>query len=138
MTSWTGPSNTNGAGHITEGRYDMAAHEVPEDQGVTSDEALQHFDYHQELARTLTFRDLLIYGMVFMVPIAPMGIYGFVSSESFGMVPTVYLIGIIAMFFTALSYRHLSREFTIAGSVYSYVQRGLNAHIGFLCGWMIF
>ena len=93
--------------------------------------------YRQELRRSLGFRDLLIYGMVFMVPIAPMGIYGFVDSESFGMVPTVYLIGIIAMVFTALSYRAMSREFTIAGSVYSYVQRGLNPHIGFVCGWMI-
>ncbi len=95
------------------------------------------FGYQQELRRTLGFRDLLVYGMVFMVPIAPMGIYGFVAQESFGMVPTVYLIGIIAMVFTALSYRAMSREFTIAGSVYSYVQRGLNPHIGFICGWMI-
>lgn len=93
--------------------------------------------YRQELRRALGFRDLLIYGMVFMVPIAPMGIYGFVSSESFGMVPLVYLIGIIAMVFTALSYRQMSRRFPIAGSVYSYVQRGLNPYLGFVFGWMI-
>jgi amino acid transporter len=47
------------------------------------------------------------------------------------------MIGIVAMFFTALSYRWMSQEFPITGSVYSYVQRGLNAHIGFLAGWMI-
>jgi amino acid transporter len=110
---------------------------APDDSPVDQQEAAEHFGYHQELKRTLRFRDLLIYGMVFMVPIAPMGIYGFVAQSSSGMVPTVYLIGIVAMFFTALSYRHMSREFTIAGSVYSYVQRGFNPHIGFLCGWMI-
>src|SRR5215210_4592391 len=93
--------------------------------------------YRQELNRALHFRHLLAYGMVFMVPIAPMGIYGFVVGPASGMVPLVYLIGIAAMFFTALSYRWMSQEFPIAGSVYSYVQRGLNAHVGFLAGWMI-
>jgi amino acid transporter len=93
--------------------------------------------YNQELRRVLTFKDLLIYGMVFMVPIAPMGVYGIVSNQSFGMVPLVYLVGIIAMVFTALSYSKMSKEFPIAGSVYSYVQRGLNPHVGFLTGWMI-
>lgn len=93
--------------------------------------------YKQELHRALTFKDLLIYGMVFMVPIAPMGVYGFVSNASFGMVPLVYLVGIIAMVFTALSYSQMSREFPLAGSVYTYVQRGINPHIGFLAGWMI-
>lgn len=93
--------------------------------------------YQQELNRVLTFKDLLIYGMIFMVPIAPMGVYGIVSKQSFGMVPLVYLVGIIAMVFTALSYSKMSREFPIAGSVYAYVQRGLNPHIGFLAGWMI-
>ena len=31
----------------------------------------------------------------------------------------------------------MSREFPLAGSVYSYVQRGLNSRAGFLAGWMI-
>jgi amino acid transporter len=93
--------------------------------------------YKQELNRVLTFKDLLIYGMVFMVPIAPMGVYGYVSNSSFGMVPLVYLVGIFAMVFTAFSYSRMSREFPVAGSVYSYVQRGFNPHVGFLAGWMI-
>lgn len=93
--------------------------------------------HRQELKRTLSFRHLLAYGMVFVIPIAPMGLYGFVSRESFGMVPLVFLVGIVAMLFTALSYRWMSQEFPVAGSVYSYVQRGLNSHIGFLAGWMI-
>jgi amino acid transporter len=93
--------------------------------------------YRQELNRALHFRHLLVYGMVFMVPIAPMGIYGFVVGPASGMVPLVYLIGVAAMFFTAFSYRWMSQEFPMAGSVYSYVQRGLNAHVGFLAGWMI-
>ena len=31
----------------------------------------------------------------------------------------------------------MSKKFPIAGSVYSYVQRGLNPHAGFISGWMI-
>lgn len=100
-------------------------------------EDLNHSSNAPHLRRVLTFKDLLVYGMVFMVPIAPMSVYGIVSQQSFGMVPLVYLVGIIAMVFTALSYSKMSREFPVAGSVYSYVQRGLNPHIGFLSGWMI-
>ncbi|MGH8191056.1 MAG: APC family permease [Rhodanobacteraceae bacterium] len=93
--------------------------------------------YRQELERTLELRHLVVYGMIFMVPIAPWAVYGFVSRASFGMVPLVYLVGIVAMLFTALSYKQLSGAFPVAGSVYSYVQRGLNPYVGFIAGWMI-
>jgi amino acid transporter len=94
-------------------------------------------NYRQELNRTLGLRHLLVYGMIFMVPIAPMAVYGFVARESYGMVPLVYLVGIVAMLFTALSYKQLSSVFPIAGSVYSYVQHGWHPYLGFLAGWMI-
>ncbi len=93
--------------------------------------------YRQELERSLSLRHLLVYGMVFLVPVAPMAVFGFVSRDSFGMVPLVYLVGVIAMLFTALSYKQLSREFPFAGSVYSYVRRGLHPYVGFVAGWMI-
>lgn len=93
--------------------------------------------YRQELDRRLGLGHLMVFGLIFMVPIAPMSVYGFVAKQSYGMVPLVYLVGIVAMLFTALSYRQLSREFPIAGSVYSYVQRGLHPYLGFVAGWMI-
>lgn len=43
--------------------------------------------YRQELKRTLTLRDLVVYGMVLMVPISPFGVFGFVSKDAGGMVP---------------------------------------------------
>lgn len=89
------------------------------------------------LRRALGLRHLLVYGMIFMVPVAPMAVYGFVAQQSFGMVPLVYLVGIVAMLFTALSYRQLSRVFPAAGSVYAYVQQGWHPYLGFLAGWMI-
>ena len=75
--------------------------------------------------------------MLFMVVIAPMSIYGYISKDSHMMTPFVYFVGICAMFFTALSYMKMSSRFPIAGSVYAYVQRGLNHHVGFIAGWLI-
>ncbi|MFA6808527.1 MAG: APC family permease, partial [Eubacteriales bacterium] len=98
---------------------------------------LEDFGYKQELKRALTFKDLLFYGMIFMVPIAPMGIYGYVTDVSNGMAPLAYIIGIIAMIFTALSYSRMSQAFPIAGSVYSYASRGINPYVGFFAGWAL-
>ena len=93
--------------------------------------------YTQQLDRRLGLQHLLVYGMVFIVPIAPVAVYGFVAHASEGMVPLVYLVGMIAMFFTAMSYRQLSAEFPFAGSVYAYVRRGMSPFLGFIAGWMI-
>ena len=98
---------------------------------------LQHFGYRQELRRSLTFGDLLVYGLIFMVPIAPFGIFGSVFSASGGMVALAYVVGGVAMAFTALSYAQMSRAFPVAGSVYSYAGRGLHPTAGFLAGWLI-
>ncbi|RYZ28093.1 MAG: amino acid permease, partial [Propionibacteriaceae bacterium] len=39
---------------------------------------LAEFGYKQELNRTLSTTDLIVYGLVFMVPIAPWAIFGVV------------------------------------------------------------
>lgn len=89
------------------------------------------------LKRILSYKDLVIYGLVFMVVIAPMSIFGFVSKSSHGMAPLVYVVGVICIIFTALSYRKMSRRFHMAGSIYTYVNKATNPHIGFLAGWLI-
>jgi amino acid transporter len=98
---------------------------------------LEDFGYRQELKRTLSVWDLIVYGMVFMVPIAPFGVFGLVSKEAHGMVPLAYFVGLVGMFFTALSYASMARAFPMAGSVYSFVGRGLNETAGFFAGWLI-
>src|SRR5699024_5779138 len=99
--------------------------------------SLSQFGYKQELQRSLSFKDLLIYGLIFMVPIAPFGIYGEVMLESQGMVALAYLIRMVGMIFTALSYARMSEAFPMAGSVYSYAGRGINPYVGFIAGWAI-
>jgi amino acid transporter len=98
---------------------------------------IEAFGYHQELKRSLTFTDLLVYGLVFMVPIAPFGIFGSVFSGSGGMIALAYAVGGLAMAFTAASYSQMSRAFPMAGSVYTYAGRGIAQPVGFLAGWMI-
>jgi amino acid transporter len=103
----------------------------------TAPESIERYGYKQELHRSLSFADLLVYGLVFMVPIAPFGIFGGVFQGSGGMVALAYAIGMVAMMFTALSYAQMSQAFPMAGSVYTYAGRGIAAPVGFLSGWMI-
>ena len=98
---------------------------------------LEDFGYRQELKRSLTFVDLVVYGLIFMVPIAPFGIFGLVYAGSGGMVALAYAIGMVAMMFTALSYAQMARAFPMAGSVYTYAGRGIAPPVGFLAGWVI-
>jgi amino acid transporter len=99
--------------------------------------SLEQFGYEDQLDRALTLTDLVVYGMIFMVPIAPFAVFGFAWQDAEGMVALTYLIGMVGMLFTALSYAAMSQAFPLAGSVYAYVQRGLHESAGFLAGWLI-
>ncbi|HEV7652693.1 MAG TPA: APC family permease [Actinophytocola sp.] len=98
---------------------------------------VEQFGYRQELKRSLSFWDLLIYGLIFMVPIAPFGIFGSVFNAAGGMVVLAYAVGAVGMLFTALSYAQMSRAFPLAGSVYAYAGRGIAPPFGFIAGWQI-
>jgi amino acid transporter len=98
---------------------------------------LESFGYEQELNRSVSTLDLLVYGLVFMVPIAPWAIFGTVYNSASGMVPLVYVIGLVAMIFTALAYAQMAKSFPLAGSVFSYVGRGIHPSVGFFAGWAI-
>jgi len=109
----------------------------PSAQELSSQEQLESYGYKQELKRSVSTLDLLIYGLIFMVPIAPWAIFGTVYNASSGMVPLVYLIGLVAMIFTALAYAQMAKSIPLAGSVFSYVGRGINPTFGFFAGWAI-
>src|SRR5262249_35128123 len=98
---------------------------------------VEAFGYRQELKRVLRLRDLVVYGLVFISPIAPFGVFGFVFNASQGMAPLVYIVGLAAMLFTALSYVAMADAFPVAGSVYAYAGRGIGESAGFLAGWAI-
>ena len=87
------------------------------------------------LHRALTLRDLIVYGIVLVQPVAPMGIFGVVSVEARGHVVTTILIGMGAMLLTAISYGRMARVYPSAGSAFTYVGRELNPALGYVTGW---
>jgi amino acid transporter len=98
---------------------------------------LEQYGYEEQLHRGLTTRDLVVYGLMFIPPIAPYALFGIVWQSAKGMVPLAYLVGLFGMLFTAMSYATMSRAIPLAGSVYTYTQRGLHEIAGFFAGWLI-
>jgi len=90
------------------------------------------------LRRDLTLWDLIFYGIVLIMPIAPVPMFGVAQVLSQGHFVTTILIAMIAMMLTAVSYGRMAAIYPTAGSAYTYVGRGLNPHLGFLTGWAMF
>ncbi|MEV8318234.1 APC family permease [Streptomyces sp. NPDC059900] len=88
------------------------------------------------LRRSLGFRDLVVYGLLFIAPMAPVGVFGTLDAKSHGAVALVYIIATIAMAFTAFSYAQMVKVAPRAGSVFAYARVGLGNGPGFIAGWM--
>ncbi|MFC8565857.1 APC family permease [Streptomyces sp. NPDC057245] len=89
-----------------------------------------------QLRRSLGFRDLVVYGLLFIAPMAPVGVFGTLDAKSHGAVALVYVVATIAMAFTAFSYAQMVRVVPQAGSVFAYARTGLGNGAGFVAGWM--
>jgi amino acid transporter len=98
----------------------------------TSAEAPPH------LKRVLTLWDLILYGIVLIMPIAPVPLFGVVQKLSDGHAVTTILLSMLAMLLTAFSYGRMAAVYPSAGSAYTFVGYGLNPHLGFLAGWAMF
>ncbi|MER5551603.1 APC family permease [Streptomyces sp. NPDC002793] len=89
-----------------------------------------------KLRRTLGFRDLVVYGLLFIAPMAPVGVFGTLDAKSGGAVALVYLVATVVMAFTAFSYAQMVHVAPLAGSVFAYARKGLGEGPGFIAGWM--
>jgi amino acid transporter len=87
------------------------------------------------LKRVLSLRDLVLFGLAFVGPTAPYSMYGIATVRSGGHLPLVYLIAMVAMSLTAVSYGRMARAYPQAGSTYVYASRALHPLAGFLAGW---
>jgi amino acid transporter len=103
----------------------------------SSQQRLESLGYRQELSRTMSLTDVVVFGLIYMVPLAPIQVFGFIYNFSSGMVAAVYIVAAIAMYFSAVSYCEMAKEFPVAGSVYSYVRFGAGEFLGFMSGWAI-
>ncbi|MFL6517446.1 MAG: APC family permease [Bacillus sp. (in: firmicutes)] len=78
---------------------------------------------------------MVIMGLAYMTPMVVFDTFGIVSGITKGHVPTAYIVALIGMLFTAASYGKLVKVFPQAGSAYTYTQKAMNRHLGFLVGW---
>lgn len=98
--------------------------------------AVPRADEHHRLRRSLGFRDLVVYGLLFIAPMAPVGVFGTLDARSHGAVALVYVVATVAMAFTAFSYAQMVRVVPQAGSVFAYARVALGKEAGFVAGWM--
>ncbi|KMO82137.1 Putrescine importer PuuP [Mycolicibacterium chubuense] len=89
------------------------------------------------LKRALGLPSLVLFGLVYMVPLTVFTTYGIVTETSGGRLPLAYIVTLITMVFTALSYARMSAAIPVAGSAYTYTQRTFGAPVGFLAGWSL-
>ena len=85
----------------------------------------------------LTVMDMVVYGLIYMVPIAPMAIYGGVFQSSHGMPALAYIIGFAAVLFSVFSFGNMIRRFPSSGSIFTYASHIMGPRMGFLTGWLM-
>jgi len=91
-----------------------------------------------KLLRVLSLRDIVIYGIILIQPVAALPLFGHANDISKGHAATTILIAMVAMIFTAISYGKMANRFPSAGSAYTYVGKGLHPYLGFVSGWSMF
>ena len=91
-----------------------------------------------KLLRVLSLRDLVIYGIILIQPVAALPLFGHANNISKGHAVTTILIAMVAMIFTAISYGKMANRYPAAGSAYTYVGKGIHPYLGFIAGWSMF
>lgn len=90
------------------------------------------------LKRVLGLWDLIYYGIILTSPIAAVPLFGEAQVLSRGHTVATMLLAMVAMSVTAISFGRMAHVYPSTGSVYTYVSRGLNPHLGFAVGWAMF
>ncbi|WP_197379585.1 APC family permease [Mycolicibacterium mengxianglii] len=94
-------------------------------------------DQEGQLRRVLGVPSLVLFGLVYMVPLTVFTTYGIVTDTSGGRLSVAYLVTLAAMVFTARSYARMASAYPVAGSAYTYSQKTFGAPVGFLTGWSL-
>ena len=90
------------------------------------------------LKRVLSLWDLIYYGVILTSPIAAVPLFGEAQVLSHGHTVLTLLLAMVAMSVTAVSFGRMAHVYPSSGSVYTYISRGLNPHLGFVVGWAMF
>lgn len=90
------------------------------------------------LKRVLGLWDLVYYGVILTSPIAAVPLFGEGQVLSHGHTVATLLVAMVAMSVTAVSFGRMASVYPSSGSVYTYISRELNSHVGFVVGWAMF
>ncbi len=88
-----------------------------------------------QLRKTLTLVQVVMMGLAYLQPMTIFDTFGIVSGLTDGHVATAYIFALVAVLFTAVSYGKLVKRFPSAGSAYTYAQKAISPHVGFMVGW---
>ncbi|CAM3784296.1 Putrescine importer PuuP [Pseudomonas reidholzensis] len=88
-----------------------------------------------QMRKSLRLWHVVIIGLAYLTPMTVFDTFGIVSGITAGHVPSAYILALLGVLFTAISYGTLVRRFPQSGSAYTYTQRAINPHVGFLVGW---
>lgn len=89
-----------------------------------------------KLKRTLGMWPMVVLGLGYLQPAVVFDTFGVALRDTKGHVPTAYLLALVAMMFTAVGYGKMVRAYSLSGSSYSYTQKTIGPHVGFMVGWL--
>ncbi len=112
---------------------------MPENNGatVTKPTAAKTQKSGGDFKATLTVKDMVVWGLITMVPISPMAVYGGVFADSGGMPTLAFLIGFVAVLFSVFSFGIMIQHFPSSGSIFTYVSHVFGKMPGFIAGWLM-
>ncbi len=90
-----------------------------------------------KLKRTLNLPMLIMFGLAYLAPTVVFNYYGIFTADTQGMYTLAIGITTVIMLFTAFSYVQMVKAYPIAGSAYTYVNKSVQPHLGFMTGWVM-
>ena len=90
-----------------------------------------------ELKRSLSLPLVIMFGLAYLAPTVVFNYYGLFTPSTGGMYALSLALTTVVMTFTALSYKQMVKAYPVAGSAYTYVNKSVQPHVGFMTGWMM-
>ncbi|MFT3799038.1 APC family permease [Microbacterium sp.] len=87
------------------------------------------------LKRNLGLWAIVGLGLGYMTPTVVFDTFGMVARDTDNVVPLAYLVALIVMTFTAISYGKMAGAMPSAGSAYTYARESIHPNVGFMVGW---
>lgn len=89
------------------------------------------------MKRVLGLPSAVIFGLSYMIPLTVFTTLGIANVITEGNLPAAYVVTLIAMIFTAVSYGLMVKAFPRSGSAYTFSRRSFGGPVGFLTGWAL-